>query len=137
MSHRIKEIDTPAACPGCGGPLAIREVECRACDIQIRGRFGGAARFENLTADQRRFLEAFLACRGVIRDVEAALSISYPTVKSRLESLLHHLGLDGRDRPGQPNAEPAAERAQILSDLDSGLIDPATAIERLNALKKS
>ena len=78
-------------CPVCSGGLEITEGSCRNCDVQVRGHFT-AGRYQVLTPEQATFLEAFLRCRGVIRDVEAALGISYPTVKSRLEATLLALG---------------------------------------------
>ena len=35
-----------------------------------------------------------MRCRGVIRQMEKELGISYPTVRSRIDSLLRALGLD-------------------------------------------
>ena len=64
----------------------------------MRGHFE-LAPYRNLDAEQIRFLETFLRCRGVIRDVEAALGISYPTVRARLDALLNALGFaDGPPR---------------------------------------
>lgn len=138
MVTKNSATNPPVQCPSCQGPLNIRELECESCDMQIRGHFGSNARFETLTADQMRFLETFLACRGVIRDVEAALSISYPTVKSRLDSLLAQLGLGSRPAadPGR-SGDSSAERTRILADLEAGKMEPAAAISKLNELKKS
>ena len=100
-------------CPVCSGALEITEGSCRDCNVQVRGHFA-AGRYQALTPEQATFLEAFLRCRGVIRDIEATLGISYPTVKSRLESTLAALGLQGHPletpreipEPPQPAAQP-------------------------------
>ena len=132
-------------CPVCSGGLEITEGSCRNCDIQVRGHFT-AGRYQVLTPDQATFLEAFLRCRGVIRDVEAALGISYPTVKSRLEATLTALGLQGHpleaprppfeppepaypqhSRPEVPAAPAAAQPSELPAQRNE---TPATSSER-------
>jgi hypothetical protein len=124
-------------CPQCSGTLEITEGSCRQCDIQVRGRFD-AGRYGALSADQAAFLETFLRCRGVIRDVEAALGISYPTVKSRLEATLTALGL--QDHPLQPSPHPPAaespsRRTTILEAVQRGDISPEDGLRQLRGLR--
>jgi hypothetical protein len=73
------------------------------------------------------FLEAFLRARGVIKDVEEALGISYPTVRSRLDELLRTLDL-GDDRERE-------RRRVILADLSDGKISSEEAMTMLAGLK--
>ena len=77
----------PNKCPLCSGSLEITETSCLGCGVQMRGHFE-LAPYRQLDAEQLRFLETFLRCRGVIRDMEAALGISYPTVRARMDALL-------------------------------------------------
>src|SRR5579883_811533 len=90
----------PLVCPVCQGEMEIRELECKSCDLQVRGHFGRGSRFDELSPEQYNFLEVFLRSRGILRDVESALGISYPTVRARLDSLLAALGFfdDGTPR---------------------------------------
>jgi len=74
-----------------------------------------------------QFLEAFLRARGVIKDVEEALGISYPTVRSRLDELLRTLDL-GDDRERE-------RRRVILADLSDGKISSEQAMSMLAGLK--
>ena len=121
-------------CPVCTGPLTVTELSCRRCDVRVGGSFE-PGRFDRLTAEQTTFLETFLRCRGVIRDVEAALGISYPTVRARLDGLLSALDLDG---PAvvvdEGNPDLAARRREVLQDIDSGRISPDDGLRILETL---
>jgi hypothetical protein len=122
-------------CPVCGGALAVTQLSCRRCDVTVGGSFE-PSRFDRLTADQSAFLETFLRCRGVIRDVEAALGISYPTVRARLDGLLAALDLDTPAPVDDPVDEAlAARRREVLQDIDSGRISPEAGLRILETLK--
>ncbi len=137
-----KQHSISTVCPVCKGQMMVKELECEHCDIQVRGNFGvagaasqNASRFDSLTGDQMVFLETFLRCRGIIRDVEAALGISYPTVRARLDSLLTTLALTDQAAAQQAAAAPVeAEKPSIkdiLSKLDSGKLDAQAALDAL------
>ena len=136
----------PNKCPLCSGEVEVTEIHCMQCDVQMHGQFTIAA-YRNLDAEQIRFLETFLRCRGVIRDMEAALGISYPTVRARLDALLVSLGFDGGPyaelkTPAEPQApappapmtaaQKAARRKEILAAIESGTLD---ADAGLNTIK--
>jgi len=128
----------PNHCPFDGGSLEVTEVTCQNCDVQIRGHFT-LGHYDRLDTEQRRFLEAFLRCRGVIRDMEAVLGISYPTVKARLETLLQTLGF--QDMTAPPAAPTAAQdtgkaerRKAILAAIDSGQLSADAGLKALQDL---
>jgi len=125
-------------CPLCGERALVTEVSCPACDIHIRGQFT-LSRYDSLTVEQGQFLETFLRCRGVIRDVEAALGISYPTVRARLDGLLGTLGLAGGEEadaePALTDAEQkAARRKDILAAISAGTMDAQSGLDALQEL---
>ncbi len=163
-----KQVSISLPCPVCQEAMTIRELECSDCEITVRGNFGkvsaesvgvimgsvavpgaaavpgGTANYGALTTEQAQFMETFLRCRGIIRDVEAALGISYPTVRARLDSLLATLGLSGESVsapapaapaaapiPPTPPAAPKASVKDILSRLDSGSLDAQSALDAL------
>ena len=134
----------PNKCPLCSGELEVTEIHCMQCDVQMHGQFT-IAPYRNLDAEQIRFLETFLRCRGVIRDMEAALGISYPTVRARLDALLVSLGFDGgpyaepqtaAPPPPAPQtaAQKAARRKEILAAIESGTLDADAGLTALQAL---
>ena len=135
----------PNKCPLCSGELEVTAIHCMQCDVQMHGQFT-IAPYRNLDAEQIRFLETFLRCRGVIRDMEAALGISYPTVRARLDALLASLGFDGgpyaepktaAEPPAPaplPAAQKAARRKEILAAIENGTLDADAGLTALQAL---
>ena len=130
----------PNKCPLCSGSLEVTEASCLDCQVQMRGHFT-LAPYRNLDAEQIKFLETFLRCRGVIRDMEAALGISYPTVRARLDALLSALGFaDGpyAEPPPAPApltaAQKAAKRKEILTAIENGTLDADAGLNALQAL---
>lgn len=130
---------TRLACPNCGSalegafepaPAATTEGGARrsgplASTARGEARFGGLAR---LSDEQLEFVEVFLRCRGVIKNVEDMLGVSYPTVRGRLNVVLEALGLATDDNP---LAEQRRVRREILDDLSNGRITIEEAHELL------
>jgi hypothetical protein len=131
----------PGNCPVCGEALVVTRLTCTSCGSALEGTFqpgeigapvsAGAERFGRLArldAAQLQFVEVFLRCRGVIKNVEDMLGISYPTVKARLANVLETLGFESDEE------RPAADREmrrEILADLSSGRISVEEAHRRL------
>jgi hypothetical protein len=84
------EHNMPSVCPVCAGSLEITKLSCPNCHTEITGRFQ-PCRYCALNDKMQLFLEAFLKSGGNIKEVERALSLSYPTVKSLLAELLKTL----------------------------------------------
>ncbi len=128
----------PNKCPLCSGALEITETACLDCGVQMRGHFA-LAPYRQLDAEQLRFMETFLRCRGVIRDMEAALGISYPTVRARLDALLATLGFADGSAPPPPPAPMTAEekanrRKEILAAIQTGAMDAESGLRALQEL---
>ncbi|HEX6121908.1 MAG TPA: DUF2089 domain-containing protein, partial [Ktedonobacterales bacterium] len=104
--------------PRRSGPLAAR--------AEIEARFGRLARLDSA---QLEFVEAFLRCRGVIKNVEDMLGISYPTVKARLANVLEAMGFGGDEEVSAP--ERRRQRREILADLAAGRISTEEAHRQL------
>jgi hypothetical protein len=141
-------------CPVCGETMVVTRLSCAHCASALEGTFrvvapGGAgapgsrsgplgarrtgddSRFgplARLDQAQLEFVETFVRCRGVIKNVEDMLGISYPTVKARLANVLETMGFG-------INEEPAAERRRmrrtILADLAAGRISTEEAHQLL------
>ncbi len=119
-------------CPVCGYEMTITKLACNHCHTKVEGEFV-SCKFCRLPKDQLEFVEVFLKCRGNIKDVEKELSISYPTVRNRLEGVLHSLGLRN-EKPVTSQDE--AQRYEILSALESGQITSEEATQQLRKIKK-
>lgn len=123
-------------CPVCANELTVTRLDCGNCGTSISGTFR-LNRFSRLSADHLHFLETFVKNRGVIKDVEAELGISYPTVRARLDEVIRQLGFatgdDGQPRPSQSRDA----RREILEQLQNNQITAGEASRRLAALTQS
>ncbi len=108
-------------CPSCREELKVKKLECRNCGISIEGDFDSPL-FTNLSPEQASFVRTFLKARGSIKEVEKLLSISYPTVRSRLDDVLKTMGLFEEQGP-------AAD--EILGKLSEGEISVGDALDAL------
>src|SRR4029450_5096404 len=106
--------DVISTCPVCSGELAVTRLHCDSCGTTLEGEFS-VGRFGRLLKDQLALLESFLRSRGNLRDMERELSISYPTVRSRVEALVRALGFGPRD------GDPAAPEADVDDEPDAKL----------------
>ena len=125
-------------CPVCGDELTVTRLHCQACDTGIDGRFR-LGRFGRLSPEQLDFVEVFLKNRGIIKDVESELGISYPTVRARLDDALRAMGFTASDDGTEPKAPagPAREdRRRILEELRAKNITADEAARRLAALSE-
>jgi hypothetical protein len=121
------------SCPSCHQPLQVTELTCEACDLRLQGHFERGCRFCALDPDQQQLLDVFLSCRGVIRDMEKALGVSYPTVRGRVDALLAALGYAPTKAEAATKEEIAARRREIIDQLQSGDL---TAEQAADALKE-
>lgn len=113
-------------CPVCDSPLEIVELKCPSCGTSIHGNFA-FDEFMLLDDESRGFLIEFLKSRGNIKELQSRLGISYPTAKSRLDSLLKKLGLFEEE-----STKPT--RIEILEKLEKGEISTEDAIKLLEGL---
>jgi hypothetical protein len=138
--------DVISTCPVCAGELAVTRLHCRSCGTTLEGEFS-VGRFGRLTREQLVLLESFLRSRGNLRDMERELSISYPTVRSRVEALVRALGFGPRDGADEPDddtstasgATTTAGRQAILERLAKGEIgadEAAIAIRNLGRAQR-
>ncbi|HEV2121274.1 MAG TPA: DUF2089 domain-containing protein [Chloroflexota bacterium] len=124
-------------CPMCEGELVVTHLRCQQCGTGLEGVFH-LNKFDRLSREQLRFVDVFIKNRGVIRDVERDLGISYPTVRGRLDEVIRALGYDTSGeaveeaKAGEPNTRIGADRRRaILARLESGEVTAEQAIALL------
>jgi hypothetical protein len=150
----MKPIDSNLQCPSCHAELRPSLLVCDTCEIRVEGPFR-LNEFASLGPEDLHFLRIFVQSEGRIRDMEASLGLSYPTIRTRLTALKHRLSgafLDsppGGDEPNQPegsdvsSAMPAGQAASpdsgdvapalraVLGELESGSISFEEALRRI------
>ena len=119
----------PSKCPVCGHAMELTRLHCGHCGIELSGSFA-PCRFCTLDEKHMAFVEAFLRCRGSIKEVEKVLGVSYPTVRSMMDAALNALGYT--DAP-----KPETERERVLAQLAGGEIDVTVALDQLQNISKS
>jgi len=105
-------------CPVCESGMAVSELTCESCGTSVRGRFR-VPDLCRLPDELYQFLLVFIKNRGVIRDMEKELGISYPTVRSRLDMVLAALGYG--------EAGTASRSDEVIERLERGEITPEEA----------
>jgi len=93
--------------------------------------------FATLAAEDLHFLRIFVRCEGRIREMESALGLSYPTIRTRLTAL--KTKLQGSD-PGGGGTPPAAEESatgKVLERLQKGEISFAEAMQQIKQTRAS
>ena len=122
------EYHAPSKCPVCKSEMELTRLRCRNCATELSGSFS-PCRFCALEEKHITLIEAFLRCRGSIREVERALGVSYPTVKNMLEAALDALGYS------QPDAV-SSGKYEVLDKLASGELDVSAAIKKLKGISE-
>ncbi len=126
-------------CPVCDEPLRITELSCTACNTRLGGLFQ-APPLARVAPEHQSFIETFVLCRGVIRDVEKVLGISYPTVRARLDAAVtaleavYETGGAASSASTADTAAAARRRQELLRQVETGQLDPAQAVEALRRL---
>jgi hypothetical protein len=118
--------------------LTVTRLHCQACDTSIDGHFG-LGRFGRLTGEQLAFVEVFLKNRGIIKDVEAELGLSYPTVRARLDEALKAMGFATGEDGAQPRLSPAQvreEKRKILEEVGQKRVSVEEAARRIARIGK-
>lgn len=79
-----------ARCAECDRPMAVSRMECTRCDVRLEGDFEVPA-LAQLPVEDQAFVVAFVRHHGSIKKMEGLFSISYPTVKNRLNAIARKL----------------------------------------------
>jgi hypothetical protein len=101
-------------------------LEC-SCGVRVEGSIS-TNEFTLLSPEQLHLLRIFVKCEGRIRDMEAALGISYPTVKARIKELKETLEIVDDESVEKPSP---VDLEEVLSALETGELSADEAIDRL------
>lgn len=140
QTHRLHH------CPTCRAELTISSLTCRPCDLHLEGQFTWEHRadneFANLADEDLHLLRIFVHCEGSIREMESALGVSYPTIKSRLAKLRDKLTIALQtspvNGPGNDLPKPAHRLktiAEVLSALEAKEINHEESLQLIKEIK--
>lgn len=77
-------------CVKCGQEMDVVRLKCSACDLALEGKLA-LPPLAKLSAEDQRFVIAFVRVHGNIKKMEELFAISYPTVKNRLNAIARKL----------------------------------------------
>jgi len=123
---RTFQISNP--CPACDEPLEKLYLHCQGCGSQIRAN-PSDNEFALLNADDLHFLRIFVRFEGRIKDMEAPLGLSYPTIRTRIHQLNETLS----KFQSQKIDHEKLETAEILQKI---ALKEITFDEAMNIIKK-
>jgi hypothetical protein len=114
------------SCPACQTPLRPTVLGCDTCGIKVEGAFE-LNEFATLSFDDLHLLRIFVLSEGRIRDMEAPLGLSYPTIRTRLKALRARVaaqappGAPARGTAPAPGARARSGRVdEVLERLQAG-----------------
>jgi hypothetical protein len=122
----------PARSPFDGGRIVVTRFYCPDSDLSVEGKFEVQAPFTQLSPEQLAFMETFVRCEGKLNRMESELSLSYPTIRSRLHEVIRALGYE----PGKDEAPAPPDRHKILEELNAGNLSFDEAMEMLKGTPK-
>jgi hypothetical protein len=102
--------------------LAITRYRCEDCNLTVDGALQ-IPPLARLSMSEQAFVMAFVRVHGNLKRMEQLFSISYPTVKSRLNAICRKL---------DSSFEVPPERTEILDRLGKGEINVEEALRLLD-----
>jgi hypothetical protein len=114
--------DLPTSFPGVDEAPLVTKLVFPESGVAIEGTFR-LNEFALLSPEHLEFLRLYIKVRGNLKEVERVMGISYPTVRTRFDALLRHLGYE-------PDADDDA-RDDVLRALEKGELSPSQALEKL------
>lgn len=114
------KVNIPNKCPICEGEITIKEFNCESCNTKFSGDFS-VSKIGKLNENELDFVEKFIKCRGSIKLMEKELSISYPTVKNKLEMIAKKMGFVDK-------VQTPIETDRVLDSLSNGELSVEEAL---------
>ncbi len=115
--------------------MLVSTLSCLRCGVKLEGAIE-TNEFASLSQEDLHLLRIFVWAEGRIRDMEAPLGLSYPTIRTRLERLKDGLRLAQEPATNKATKTEKESPDAVLDALDSGDIDFETALQKIKKGKK-
>jgi hypothetical protein len=109
-------------CPSCKGELCVTRLACQSCGTNLDGTFD-IPLLLRLSPEDLAFVREFVRASGSLKAMAALGGSSYPTVRNRLDQIIHRL--DDLESGIQK------QRHEILDALESGKLSTREAEAKL------
>jgi len=112
-------------CPVCESEMFVREIACDSCKTTMRGDFS-VPELMFLPDEDLEFIMQFVLLSGSLKDMAKEMSISYPTIRNRLDGIISKI----KDF----NENKKTRKSGILKRLENNEISVEEAEEMLRRL---
>jgi hypothetical protein len=80
----------PLTCPSCGAGLKVKTLNCDTCQTKVDGNYELPV-LASLPDDAQQFVVEFVKYSGSLKEMARSMSLSYPTVRNRLDDIINLL----------------------------------------------
>ncbi len=80
----------PVKCPSCGAGLKVITLNCEKCNTKVNGNYNLPI-LASLPDDAQQFITQFVISSGSLKEMAKNMSLSYPTVRNRLDEIIAFL----------------------------------------------
>lgn len=113
-------------CPSCESTkLHVTKIECESCNTLFEGKFDIHSLLK-LSEEDLAFILDFVKCSGSLKEMAVKQSVSYPTLRNRLNALIETI------ESLEVNIQ--GSKAEILQLLEEGKISAKDAAKMLQKL---
>jgi len=77
----------PIQCPSCSNPLQVSQLSCPECSTAVSGKYPLPILLR-LSQEEQNFIFQFFLSSGSLKEMASQMSISYPTVRNRLDDII-------------------------------------------------
>lgn len=110
-------------CPSCESHhVVVSKIECRHCHTLFEGEFDIPV-LDKLSENDVTFIVNFVKCSGSLKEMAAQHSVSYPTLRNRLNELIEAIQ--------KLEHSQKLTKDEIIQRLEDGEITPKEAINLL------
>jgi len=107
------------------GPLKIEKVRCETTGMAVEGPFVTPTLFQ-LKADELVLVESLIINGGNLKKVALDLSVSYPTLRNRLDGVIGFLKNESEKLQ--------IKRSEILDAIEKGTLTPEEGAQKMETL---
>jgi len=80
----------PLTCPSCQSRLMVKTMYCESCETKVEGTYK-LPLLASIPEDSQKFIIEFVKNSGSLKEMAKAMSLSYPTVRNRLDEIITQL----------------------------------------------
>jgi hypothetical protein len=80
----------PLKCPSCENILQVKQLHCEKCETEVTGLYSLPA-ISQLSAEDQKFILAFVKASGSLKIMAQNMKLSYPTVRNLLDEIINRV----------------------------------------------